>query len=86
MKRSRLSKTMVGGIKKLRMKRVKFTQRFERHKEVIKAVYIPTKLHLTIFYDESFDEKDVKRVVLKEIDRSNLQNSVESLSFYPEMR
>jgi len=65
---------------------VKFTQRFERHKEVIKAVYLPKKLHLTIFYDESFDEGEVKRIVMKEIDRANLQNSVETLSFYGETK
>jgi len=65
---------------------VKFTQRFERHKEVIKAVYLPNKLHLTIFYDENFDEAEVKRIVLKEIDMANLQNSVETLSFYGETK
>jgi hypothetical protein len=65
---------------------VKFTQRFERHKEVIKAVYIPKKLHLTIFYDENFDEGEVKRIVLKEIGKSNLQESVETLSFYAESK
>ena len=64
----------------------KFTKRFERYKQVIKAVYIPKKLHLTIFYDENFDERDVKRIVLKEIDKSNLQRSVETLSFYPETK
>ena len=65
---------------------VKFTQRFEKHKEIIKAVYIPNKLHLTIFYDKNFDKLKVKRIVLKEIDISNLQNSVETLSFYGEKR
>ncbi|MFA5790622.1 MAG: hypothetical protein WC976_06150 [Caldisericia bacterium] len=65
---------------------VKFTQRFERHKEVIKAVYLPKKLHLTIFYDENLDEVEVKRIVLKEIDIPNLQNSVETLSFYAETK
>ena len=63
---------------------VKFTQRFEKHKEVIRAIYIPQKLHLTIFYDESFDKRDVKRITVSEIDRANLRNSVETLSFYPE--
>ena len=65
---------------------VKFTQRFEMHKEVIRAVYLPKKLHLTIFYDENFDEVEVKRIVLEEIDISNLQNSVETLSFYAEIK
>lgn len=64
---------------------VKFTQRFERHKEVIKAVYLPRKLHLTIFYDENFDEDVVGRIALKEIDIANLQRSVDTISFYPEI-
>lgn len=65
---------------------IKFTQRFEKHEEVIKAIYIPQKLHLTIFYDESFDKGDVKRITVNEIDRANLRNSVETLSFYPETK
>lgn len=65
---------------------VKFTKRFERHKEVIKAVYLPKKLHLTIFYDDNFDEDEVKRIVLKEIENSNLKRSVETLSFYSETK
>lgn len=65
---------------------VKFTRRFERHKEIIKAVYLPKKLHLTIFYDEDTDEDFVKRIVLKEIDKSNLDRSVETLSLYPETK
>jgi hypothetical protein len=66
---------------------VKFTERFEKHKEIIKAVYIPNKLHLTIFYDEKkSNEKEAKRIVLREIEDSNLHNSVETLSFYPDLR
>lgn len=65
---------------------VRFTQRFGVHKEVIKAVYIPKKLHLTIFYDKNFIEAEVKRIILKEIDNSNLQKSVETLSFYAETK
>lgn len=61
---------------------VKFTKRFERHKEIIKAIYIPRKLHLTIFYDKNFNKDEIKRIVLKELDDSKLQNSVDTLSFY----
>ena len=63
---------------------VKFTKRFEKIAGVIKAVYVPIKLHLTIFYDVFFEEEEIRRKVLIELRESNLENSVETFSFYPE--
>ncbi len=63
---------------------MQFVNRFEKHEEVIKAIYIPKNLHLTIFYDETYKEEDVKRIILIEIDKANLKKSVETCSFYSE--
>ena len=63
---------------------MQFVDRFEKHEEIIKAVYIPKNLHLTIFYDEAKKEEDVKRIILMEIDKANLKESVETCSFYPD--
>jgi len=64
----------------------KFTDRFEKHKQILKAVYIPKKQHLSIFYDEKVAKLDVQYIVMTELDASDLQNSVETVSFYPEQR
>lgn len=61
---------------------MKFTQRFENLELVEKAYYFPKKLHLTIFYKEGFTEKEVKRRVRNEIQNSNFEASVETISFY----
>lgn len=63
---------------------MKFIERFEKLEGVIKAVFLPNKLHLTVFYDESVSEKIIKQRVLKEIDFSAFSKSVETASFYPE--
>lgn len=63
---------------------VKFTKRFEKLKGVKKAIYLPNKLHLTIFYDEKYSSEDIKRRVISELRKSNLEKSVETLSFYEE--
>ena len=63
---------------------MKFIERFEKLAGIIKAYYLPNKLHLTIFYDESVQEEIIKKRVLKEIDFSAFNRSVETLSFYPE--
>jgi len=63
---------------------VKFTKRFERIPGVKKAVYIPNDLHLSIFYDKKIKEDIIKAKVIREIDKSNLERSVETLSFYGE--
>jgi len=63
---------------------VKFVDRFEKHKEITKAIYIPKKLHLTVFHDEKYTDNVAKRIVLRELNDSNLRNSVETLSVYSE--
>jgi len=63
---------------------VKFIKRFEKIKGVKKAVYIPRKLHLTIFYKKRYKRDNIKRKVLAELRNSNLENSVETMSFYRE--
>ncbi len=63
---------------------VKFVKRFEKIKGVRKAVYLPKTLHLTIFYKKRFKRKNIKVRVLAELDKSNLKNSVETLSLYEE--
>ena len=63
---------------------VKFIERFEKLAGVIKAYYLPNKLHLTVFYNESVSKQLIKKMVLKEIDFSAFNRSVETLSFYPE--
>lgn len=63
---------------------VKFTDRFEKHKEIIKAIYIPKNLHLTIFHDERFSKDKIRGIVWSELVNSNLMNSVDTLSIYPE--
>ena len=61
-----------------------FIERFEKIKGVEKAIYIPNKLHLTIFYKKDTDEQNIKRMVLSELNKSNLNKSVESMSYYEE--
>ena len=63
---------------------VKFTKRFEKIKGVVKVVYLPRTLHLTIFYKRRFKRKNIKKKVLVELEKSNLKRSVETLSFYEE--
>jgi len=63
---------------------VKFVKRFERIRGVKKAVYVPSKLHLTIFYDDKYKRADIKRKVLIELKKSNLERSVDTISFYEE--
>lgn len=63
---------------------MKFISRFEKIKGVKKAVYIPSKLHLTIFYKEGFSEEEIKEKVIGKIRDSNFENSVETISFYEE--
>jgi len=63
---------------------MKFIERFERLEGVIKAYFLFNKLHLTIFYDSLFNEESIKKQVLKEIDFSGFNRSVETLSFYSE--
>ena len=63
----------------------KFIKRFEKLTGVIKAYYLPNKLHLTIFYNELVSKQLIKKIVLKEIEFSAFNNSVETLSFYPEI-
>ena len=61
---------------------VKFTERFESIDGVKKAIYIPNKLHLTIFFNSIFNVGSIKKMILDELDKSNLRGSVETMSFY----
>ena len=54
---------------------VKFVKRFEKIRGVRKAVYLPNTLHLTIFYKEGFKRDDIKRKVLINLKKSNLELS-----------
>ena len=62
----------------------KFIERFEKISCVKRAVYLPNKLHLTIFHKDRCSRKDVQRKVFSEILKSNLDKSVETLSIYGE--
>lgn len=63
---------------------MRFTKRFEKLDGITKTVFLPNRLHLTIFYDALQSADLIKRKVLKEIDFSGFNRSVETLSFYPE--
>ena len=63
---------------------VKFTERFEKIPNVKKAVYLPNKLHLTIFYKEGADLDLVKARVHSASQDFNFGQSIETVSFYPE--